>query len=95
MVYAPINRYHILDLTPEVSIVNQFVSTGFDVFLLDWGEQKNNRSTIADYINYIDEYIQEIKKITNSDKVSLFGYSWGGILSIMYSSLDNDNSIRT
>jgi polyhydroxyalkanoate synthase len=77
-----------------MSIVNQFVSTGFDVFLLDWGEQKNNRSTIADYINYIDEYIQEIKKITNSDKVSLFGYSWGGILSIMYSSLDNNNSIK-
>ena len=94
MVYAPINRYHILDLTPEMSIVNQFVSTGFDVFLLDWGEQKNNRSTIADYINYIDEYIQEIKKITNSDKVSLFGYSWGGILSVMYSSLDNNNSIK-
>jgi polyhydroxyalkanoate synthase subunit PhaC len=94
MVYAPINRYHILDLIPERSIVNQFVSSGFDVFLLDWGEQKNNRSTIADYINYIDEYIQKIKKITNSDKVSLFGYSWGGILSIMYSSLDNNNSLK-
>ena len=62
MVYAPINRYHILDLTPDRSIVNQFVSKGFDVFLLDWGEQKNNRSTIYDYVNYIDEYVQEVKK---------------------------------
>jgi polyhydroxyalkanoate synthase len=80
MVYAPINRYHILDLTPEMSIVNRFVSTGFDVFLLDWGEQKNNRSTIADYINYIGEYIQEIKKITNSDKVGLGRHSFNHVL---------------
>src|SRR5581483_6461469 len=94
MVYAPINRYHILDLAPERSIVNQFVSGGFDVFLLDWGQQKNNKSTIADYVNYIDDYLQEIKKITNSDKVSLFGYSWGGVLSIMYTALHNNRTIK-
>jgi poly(3-hydroxyalkanoate) synthetase len=58
MVYAPINRYHILDLTPDRSIVNQFLSRGFDVFLLDWGEQKNNKSTVTDYINYIDDYVE-------------------------------------
>jgi polyhydroxyalkanoate synthase len=90
MVYAPINRYHILDLTPDRSIVNQFVSSDFDVFLLDWGEQKKNKSTITDYINYIDDYIEDIKKITNSDKINLFGYSWGGVLSMVYTSLYND-----
>jgi polyhydroxyalkanoate synthase len=95
MVYAPINRYHILDLTPDRSIVNQFVSKGFDVFLLDWGEQKNNRSTISDYVNYIDEYVQEIKKITNSDKINLFGYSWGGVLSMIYASLDNNKTVNS
>lgn len=90
MVYAPINRYHILDLTPDRSIVNQFVSRGFDVFLLDWGEQKNNKSTVTDYINYIDDCVEDIKKITNSDKINLFGYSWGGVLSMIYTSLYND-----
>lgn len=94
MVYAPINRYHILDLAPHRSIVNQFVSRGFDVFVLDWGQQKNNKSTIADYVNYIDDYLQEIKKITNSHKVSLFGYSWGGVLSIMYTALDNNITVK-
>ena len=93
MVYAPINRYHILDLTPDRSIVNQFVSKGFDVFLLDWGEQKNNRSTISDYVDYIDDYVQEVKKITNSDKINLFGY-WGGILSMICSSVDNNRNIK-
>jgi polyhydroxyalkanoate synthase subunit PhaC len=94
MVYAPINRYHILDLTPYRSIVNQFASKGFDVFLLDWGEQKNNRSRISDYVNYIDEYVEEIKKITNSDKINLFGYSWGGVLSMIYASLDNNKTVN-
>jgi poly(3-hydroxyalkanoate) synthetase len=55
MVYAPINRYHILDLNPERSVVKKFVSAGFDVFLLDWGDrQSKNKPTLADYVDYID-----------------------------------------
>jgi hypothetical protein len=45
MVYAPINRYHILDLNPERSVVKKFVSTRFDVFLLDWGGQTKQKQT--------------------------------------------------
>jgi hypothetical protein len=40
LVYAPINRYHILDLSHERSIVRKFVSAGFDLFLLDWVKNK-------------------------------------------------------
>lgn len=87
IVYAPINRYHIMDLNTDRSIVRSFVSGGFDVFLLDWGEQENNELTIADYVNYIDESLEHIKKLTGSDKVTLFGYCWGGVLSVMYASL--------
>src|SRR5215217_7497293 len=52
----------------------------------------NNKLTITDYINYIDEAVEEIKNITKSETISLFGYSWGGVLSIIYSSLYNNNS---
>jgi Poly-beta-hydroxybutyrate polymerase (PhaC) N-terminus len=77
IVYAPINRYHIMDISADRSIVKQFVSNAFDVFLLDWGNQKNNKLTITDYINYIDKSVEEIKNITKSETISLFGYSWG------------------
>jgi polyhydroxyalkanoate synthase subunit PhaC len=90
MIYAPINRYHILDLSSERSIVKKFISAGFDVFLLDWGEkQSENKPTIKDYINYIDQSIEQIRKITKQEKINLYGYSWGGTLSIIYSSIYN------
>ena len=90
MVYAPINRYHILDLSHERSIVQKFVSAGFDVFLLDWGErQSENKPTLADHIDYIEQSVEQIRKITKHEKVNLYGYSWGGTLSIIYAAVHN------
>ncbi|MGN6623484.1 MAG: alpha/beta fold hydrolase, partial [Candidatus Nitrosocosmicus sp.] len=96
MIYAPINRYHILDLSSQRSIVRNFVSAGFDVFLLDWGEKQSerNKPTIKDYINYIDKSIEQIQIITNQDKINLYGYSWGGTLAIIYTALYNKNKIK-
>ncbi len=90
MIYAPINRYHILDLSHERSIVQKFVSAGFDVFLLDWGErQSENKPTLADYVEYVDQSVEQIRKITKQEKVNLYGYSWGGTLSIIYAATHN------
>lgn len=88
IVYAPINRYYVMDIAKERSIVEKFVSAGFDVFLLDWGRrQGNSESTISDYIFQIDRSVEEIRRLTNSEKISILGYSWGGTLSVMYTSL--------
>jgi polyhydroxyalkanoate synthase subunit PhaC len=91
IIYAPINRYHILDISRDRSIVNKFVSSGFDVFLVDWGIQENNSLTMADYVNCIDHFIEHIKSITDSQSVSVHGYSWAGVLSIIYASLFPSN----
>jgi class III poly(R)-hydroxyalkanoic acid synthase PhaC subunit len=92
MIYAPINRYHVLDLSSQRSIVSKFLSAGFDVFLLDWGEKQSekNKPTIKDYIHYIDKSIEQIQKITNQSKINLYGYSWGGTLAIIYTALYNN-----
>ncbi len=90
MVYAPINRYHILDLSPNRSIVNKFVSAGFDVFLIDWGEeQSKDKLTISNYINDINQALEIIGKATNKEKINLYGYSWGGTLCLIYCALHN------
>jgi polyhydroxyalkanoate synthase subunit PhaC len=90
MVYAPINRFHILDLSPNRSIVNKFVSAGFDVFLLDWGEeQSKSKLTISDYIDNIEQAVELIHKITKKEKINLYGYSWGGTLSLIYCAFHN------
>ena len=90
IVYAPINRYHILDLSPDRSIVNKFVSAGFDVFLLDWGEeQSRDKLTISDYIYDMDQALEIISKTTKKEKINLYGYSWGGTLCLIYCALHN------
>ena len=41
--------------------------------------------TIGHFVNrYMDKSVDFIRKITKSDKVSLFGYCWGGDLALIY-----------
>jgi polyhydroxyalkanoate synthase subunit PhaC len=91
IVYAPVNSYHIMDIRRGRSIVEHFVSAGFNVYLVDWGRQLNNKPSLSDYVNYIHQSIEHVKKITHSKQVSILGYSWGGVLSMIYSSIRQEN----
>ena len=96
VIYAPINRYHILNLNPSKSVVRTLLNNGSDVYLLDWGypDKKDNELTLKDFINYIDDAVNVIiqsRSITTSSsssstpiKISILGYCWGGILSLIY-----------
>ena len=60
---------------------------GLDIFATDWETPSayDKSLTIGHFVNrYIDKSIDFIRKITKSDKVSLFGYCWGGDLALMY-----------
>lgn len=90
IIYAFINRHYILDLLPEVSVVRSLLSQGFDIFATDWGTPSayDKSLTIGHFVNrYIDKSVDFIRNITKSDKVSLFGYCWGGDLALMYAAL--------
>ena len=91
IVYAPVNSYHIMDIRKGRSIIEHFVSAGFDVYLIDWGRQLNNKPSLSEYVNYIHKSIEQVKKITHSNQVSILGYSWGGVLSMIYSSIRQEN----
>jgi polyhydroxyalkanoate synthase subunit PhaC len=91
IVYAPVNSYHIMDIRRGRSIVEHFVSAGFDVYLVDWGRQLNNKQSLSDYVNYIHQSIEYVKEITLSKQVSILGYSWGGVLSMIYASIRGQN----
>jgi polyhydroxyalkanoate synthase subunit PhaC len=87
ILYAFINRHYILDLLPEVSIVRSLLSNGLDLFAADWGTPSayDQNLTLDYYVNnYVDKSIEEIRKYTNSDQVSIFGYCWGGDLALIY-----------
>ena len=35
--YALVNRYYILDLQPDKSVIRKLLSEGFDLYVIDWG----------------------------------------------------------
>jgi polyhydroxyalkanoate synthase subunit PhaC len=90
IIYAFINRHYILDLLPQVSIVRSLLAKGLDIFATDWGTPSayDQDLTIHHYVNnYLDKSIDKIREHTGSEKVSLFGYCWGGDLALMYAAL--------
>ena len=90
IIYAFINRHYILDLLPQASIIRNLLEQGLDIFSTDWGTPSayDQDLTLAHYVNnYLDNSVDRIREHTNSDKVSLLGYCWGGDLALMYASL--------
>ena len=90
VIYAFINRHYILDLLPEVSVTRSLLNQGLDIFATDWGTPSayDRSLTIGHFVNrYLDHSIDFIRKLTKYDKVSLFGYCWGGDLALMYAAI--------
>ncbi len=85
-----INRHYILDLLPQTSVIRQFQQLGFDVYATDWRMPtvKEENMSLASYAHdYLENAVDKVEEITGSRNVILFGYCWGGILSLIYSAL--------
>ncbi|MCX9012271.1 MAG: class III poly(R)-hydroxyalkanoic acid synthase subunit PhaC [Candidatus Methanoperedens sp.] len=90
IVYALVNRYYILDLQPDKSVIKKMLAEGFDVYIIDWGYPSGSDRylTLDDYVNgYIDRAVDRIREISGMDKITLLGVCQGGTLSTMYASL--------
>ncbi len=90
IIYSLINRHYILDLLPEVSVVKQLIDAGFDVYATDWGTPVSfdQGMTLERYTHeYVENSVNKIRELTGSEKITLFGYCWGGIFSFIFSAL--------
>ncbi len=78
-----INKYYILDMRPENSMVNHLVQQGFTVFVVSW---KNPDASMEDtkFEDYMDlgflEAADVVRDITGSETVNPMGYCIGGTL---------------
>lgn len=94
VVYSLINRHYILDLLPDISIINNLLRQGFDVYATDWGTPltEDSQMSLENYAHdYVEKAVDKIKETTGIGKVNLFGYCWGGILALIYSCLHPEN----
>ena len=88
VVYALINRETMLDLQPGRSVVQTFLDSGIDLYMIDWGypTRKDRFLTIDDHVNgYMDTIIDYIREQHGVQKLNLMGICMGGTFSIIYS----------
>jgi polyhydroxyalkanoate synthase len=93
IICAPINRFHIMDISQDRSVVKGLLSKGLDVYMLDWGYPtwEDSNLSLTDYVNYVKDAVQNIKDKTGTARVSILGYCWGGIIALVYAALNNEN----
>ena len=94
VIYSLINRHYILDLLPNVSVIRNLQEQGFDIYSTHWGTPSSYDKDLS-LENYIEDYVEnavdKIKELTGCEKVTLFGYCWGGIFALIYSAIHPEN----
>lgn len=76
-----INKFYVLDLSPEKSLVKYLVSQGHQIFVASWrNPQPEHRDWgLGDYVTELDQAVDAILKITKSDSLNVSGGCSGGI----------------
>jgi len=98
IVFSLVSRSYILDLTPGNSFVEQLLDAGFDVYLVDWGEpdERDAQNRLEDYVDdYVPAAVERVREISGADEVNLFGYCFGGDLSLLYAAHHPDAPLRS
>ena len=97
LVMATTNKAYIFDLAPGQSLVEFLLQRGYDVYVMDWNaptaEERGLR--IEDYVlDFIPDCIARVQQQSGEDEVTLVGYCFGGVLSLLYAALHDGAALR-
>lgn len=78
-----INKYYILDLQPQNSVVRHLVEQGHTVFLMSWRNPDASGSHLT-WDHYVEDgvirAVHVVQDISGQDKINSFGFCVGGTL---------------
>ncbi len=97
MVFAIMNRPHVLDLRPGHSFVEYMLKRGYDLYLLDWGAPgpEDQGMKFDDYaLEYLPRVIRKLKAVSGSSEFSMLGWCLGALISTLYASLRPDDGLK-
>ena len=83
MVPPCINKYYILDLQPDNSVVRHMVSQGHTVFLVSWKNPDASMAEVSwdDYVGKgVIKAIEVVKDIGDTKQINILGFCVGGTL---------------
>ncbi len=82
MVPPCINKYYLMDLQPENSLVRYVVEQGHTAFMVSWRNVKKQHAHVTwdDYIRDLIDGLEQAKKITKAPRINALGFCIGGTL---------------
>ncbi len=97
LVMATTNRGYIFDMVPGQSFVEFLLKRGYDVFMVDWeaplGSEK--QLALADYVSdFLPVAIAKVAEVTGERDVSVVGYCFGGVLSLLWASVHATDNLK-
>jgi len=102
LIYPPwINKFYILDLSPQNSFIRWAVSKGYTVFVVSWvnPDAKLAHKTFEDYLNQgVFEALDAVEAATGERQVNAIGYCIGGTLlacALSQMAVTGDDRIRS
>lgn len=97
LVFAIMNRPHVLDLRPGHSFVEYMLKHGYDIFLLDWGVPgpEDRHLKFDDYaLEYLPRVVRKLKSVAGAEEFSMLGWCLGALISTLYASLRPDDGLK-
>ena len=86
----------IYDLFPERSLVRYLRARGFELYLVDWGRpaRAHDHWNLATYISeLLPQMLAKVREHSGEQKLSLHGWSFGGLFSLCHTALSDDKDI--
>jgi polyhydroxyalkanoate synthase len=97
IVMATTNRGYILDLVPGQSFIEFLLKRGYDVYMLDWTPPKPEEKHLRmeDYVlDFIPDCVRRVQQDSGETDISVIGYCFGGVLSLLYGSIFADGPMK-
>jgi polyhydroxyalkanoate synthase len=87
IVASLINRYYVMDLLPELSVIALLARRGFDVYVLDWKSPGPDGPDLG-FTDYVDGVIPHAAQLVAARHAgslpAVIGYCMGGTLAVMF-----------
>jgi polyhydroxyalkanoate synthase subunit PhaC len=97
IVMATTNRGYILDMVPGQSFIEFLIKRGYDVYMLDWTAPKpeEKRLGMEDYVlDFIPDCVRRVGEDCGDTEITVIGYCFGGVLSLLYASIFRDGPLK-
>lgn len=86
IVYSLVNRYHMIDLQPDRSIVRRLLDRGADLYVIDWGypTPSDRWTTIEDHVGMLGDCADVVRARHGLEKLDVLGICQGGFFALCY-----------